>query len=114
MDWNIKIIMNYIPIFLLLIGGIILTLGDIVMKKWVNTNNLYLYIIGIAVYLVGLNFLAQSFKFKNIAVASIILIIFNVVTLSLVSWFYFKETLNSFQITGIILGLTSVVFLELA
>jgi multidrug transporter EmrE-like cation transporter len=103
-----------LAIILLLIGGIILTVGDILMKKWVTTNSYIFYFIGLAVYLVGLNFLAQSFKFKNIAVASVIFVIFNVVTLSLVSWIYFKETLSPLQIVGICLGIASVIILELA
>lgn len=83
------------------------------MKKWVGNNNAVFYIVGIIIYLVGLNFLAQTFKYKNIAVASVILVIFNVVILAIVSWLYFKETLNTYQIIGIILGLASVVFLEI-
>jgi multidrug transporter EmrE-like cation transporter len=101
-------------LILLLIGGIILTLGDLFMKKWVNTNSTLFYIVGLAVYLVGLNFLAHSFKYKNIAVASVIFVIFNVVTLSLVSYFYFKETLSPLQIIGICVGITSIIILELA
>lgn len=69
---------------------------------------------GFAIYLVGLMFLAQSFKFKNIAVASTIFVIFNVVTLALVSWLYFKEELNPMQIGGMSLGIASVILLELA
>lgn len=106
-------IMN-IAIILLLIGGVILTIGDIFMKKWVNTNSYVFYIVGLAIYLIGLNFLAQSFKFKNIAVASVIFVIFNVVTLSIVSWLYFKETLSMMQIIGIIIGIMSIVILEIA
>lgn len=106
--------MSYIAIILLFIGGLILTVGDIIMKKWVLIDDIYFYITGLAVYLVGLNFLAQSFKFKNIAVASTIFVIFNVVMLSIVSWYYFKETLSTYQILGIILGLVSVVLLEVA
>jgi multidrug transporter EmrE-like cation transporter len=103
-----------IAIILLLIGGIILTAGDILMKEWVVTNKYLFYFIGLAVYLIGLNFLAQSFKFKNIAVASVIFVIFNVVTLSLVSWLYFKETLSPMQIIGMALGIAAIIVLELA
>lgn len=103
-----------IAIILLLIGGLILTVGDIFMKKWVNTNAYLFYFIGLATYLIGLNFLAQSFKFKNIAVASVIFVIFNVVTLSIVSWLYFKETLSPLQITGMIIGIIAIIVLELA
>ncbi len=104
--------MNYLPIILLFAGGVILTLGDILMKKWVNTSSVYFYLIGLLVYLIGLNFLAVSFRYKNIAVASTILVVFNVITLSIVSWFYFRETLTTYQIIGILLGLSSIFFLE--
>ncbi len=103
----------YIPFILLFIGGSVLTIGDIVMKKWIVNNNVFLFIIGLIIYLIGLIFLAYSFKYKNIAVASTIFVIFNVITLTIVSWFYFKETLTPFQIIGIILGISSIIFLEI-
>lgn len=105
---------HYLPFILLFIGGSVLTVGDIIMKKWAVNNSVFLFITGLSIYMIGLLFLAQSFKYKNIAVASTIFVIFNVVTLSIVSWLYFKETLSPFQIVGIILGLSSVIFLELA
>lgn len=83
------------------------------MKKWVNTNAYIFYFLGLFVYLIGLNFLAQSFRFKNIAVASAIFIIFNIVTLSFVSWLYFKESLSLLQIAGIVIGIIAIVVLEL-
>ena len=100
-------------LFLLFLGGVILTAGDILMKKWVGSSSYLFYFLGLGTYLVGLNFLAQSFKYKNIAVASVIFVIFNVVTLSLVSWLYFKETLSPMEITGLVVGLISIVILEL-
>lgn len=103
-----------IAIILLLAGGLVLTVGDVFMKKWVNTNGPAFYFIGMIAYLIGLNFLAQSFKFKNIAIASVILVIFNIAALSLVSWLYFKETLSPLQIAGIIIGIIAIVVLELA
>ncbi len=106
--------MNYIGLILVLIGGIILTAGDVLMKKWVGTNNYLFYVLGMLIYIIGLNFLVQSYKYKNIAVASLILVLFNVITLSIFSWLYFKETLSIAQIIGIILGLISVTVLELA
>ncbi len=103
-----------IYIILLLIGGIVLTIGDIVMKKWVINNSNLFYFLGIVTYLIGLNFLAQSFKYKNIAISSLILAIFNITVLLIVSWVFFKETLSPLQIVGIIIGITAVVILEIA
>jgi multidrug transporter EmrE-like cation transporter len=89
-------------------------MGDVIMKKWVNNNNASFFVAGLAIYLVGLVFLGYSFKFKNIAAASTIFVIFNIVTLSIVSWFYFKETLSTPQLIGIALGMCSIIFLEMA
>jgi multidrug transporter EmrE-like cation transporter len=105
--------MNWIPFVLLGIGGLILTVGDIVMKEWVVTNKSYFYVIGMVIYLVGMLFLAQSFKYKNIAVASVIFVLFNVITLSIVSWFYFNEKLSSLEMAGMVMGLVSIILLEI-
>ena len=114
MGWKFNFLhMNYISIIFLSLGGMILTLGDIVMKKWVSANNWYVFSGGLLIWLVGNSFLAFSFKYENIAVASTILVIFNVVTLSLVSWLYFKEPLSVYQIIGVVLSLVLVAFLEL-
>jgi len=105
---------NYLPIVLLALGGMVLTAGDLVMKYWIKNSSPWFYVAGILIYMVGLNFLAFSFKFKNIAVASVIFVIFNVVTLLLFSWFYFKEKLSLLQIVGILLGITAIIMLELS
>ncbi len=104
--------MNYWPLLLLFIGGVVLTIGDIVMKKWVAMSNAWFYVIGLVIYLAGLNFLAQSFKYENMAIASMIFVIFNVVTLAMVSWIYFKERLSFFGVVGIVLGIASIIVLE--
>jgi multidrug transporter EmrE-like cation transporter len=101
---------NFLPFLLLFVGGSVLTAGDIIMKKWVGNNNWLVFASGLLVYLVGLCFLASSFKYKNIAIASIIFVLFNVITLSLVSWRYFKEALSPLQIIGVVLGVGVVTF----
>jgi multidrug transporter EmrE-like cation transporter len=106
--------MKFLPFILLFFGGIVLTIGDIVMKEWVKSNRLSLYIIGLFIYLIGLIFLSQSFKFKNIAVASILLVLFNVITLTAVSIFFFKEPPSLKQGIGIALGLVAATILELS
>jgi multidrug transporter EmrE-like cation transporter len=105
--------MNYFSIIILAVGGIILTVGDIIMKKWINTQNNVFYVIGIIVWIIGLLFLAESFKFKNIAIASTLFVIFNVATLSLASWFYFKEKLSGLELIGIFFGIIAIILLEI-
>lgn len=104
--------MNWIAIGILLLGGILLTVGDILMKNWTNSSKIWFYVIGMIFWILGLVFLAMSFKYKNIAVASIIFVLFNIITLALFSWLYFNEKLTALQMIGILLGLASVIILE--
>jgi len=106
--------MNVLPIILLSLGALILTIGDVLMKKWVVENKILFYFAGLVIWLVGLNFLALSFKYKNIAVASTIFVVLNVAMLSFASWVYFNEKLSLLEILGICLGITSVIVLEFA
>jgi len=99
-------------LLLLLIGGLLDTVGDIIFKFWIEKNNNLTYIIGIVVYVLGLMFLIESYKTQNIAVASVVFVMFNIITLSLVSWLYFKEPLSVFQIVGVLLAFASIFLLE--
>ena len=100
-------------LILLAIGGIILTVGDIIFKSWVEKPHTGMYVLGLAVYLIGLMFLVQTFKVENIAVASTIFVILNITTLLLVSWFYFDEKLSLVQLSGIALAFVAILLLEL-
>lgn len=106
--------MNFFALALLAIGGLIVTIGDLFMKEWVIANKSWIYLGGMIFYLIGMNFLAFSFKYKNIAVAPVIFILINVITLIAFSYFYFQEKLSGLEIAGILLGITAIVMLELA
>lgn len=106
-------LMNWIALIILATGGIVLTVGDLFMKKWVVSNSAWIYFLGMIFYVIGLNFLAFSFKYKNIAVASVIFVLINIITLLIFSYFYFKEKMGTFEFVGIILGIVAIVMLEL-
>lgn len=105
--------MNWIALILLAVGGLFLTAGDLFMKKWVVSNNTWLFIVGLFVWLIGNCFLAFSFKYKNIAVATIIFVLINIITLLIFSYLYFKEKLGIFEIAGVVLGIVAIIMLEL-
>jgi multidrug transporter EmrE-like cation transporter len=104
--------MNYLALGILAVGGIVLTLGDLIMKNWVESNKGYVFALGLVVWLIGLICLGFSFRYKNIAVASLIFVLFNVFSLLLFSYFYFKEGLSTYQIIGTVLGIIAIIFLE--
>jgi multidrug transporter EmrE-like cation transporter len=99
-------------IVLITICGLFYTAGDVAMKKWIDHPSIAPYLIGAALYIIGMNFLAFSYKYRNIAVATALCVIVNILTLTVVSWFLFKEPLSIKQMTGIALSIGAVIFLE--
>ena len=101
------------PLFILIVGGAILTLGDIAAKQWMKTRKKFLYALTLLTYIFGLNFLVISYKFKDIAVASITIEICNIIILSLVSIYLYREKLTGRQWLGIMVGFIALILLEL-
>ncbi len=100
----------------LVLGGIALTIGDIIFKFWVEKTLPYLsiaYIGGLALYILGLIFLVESFKTQNIAVASAVFVLINISILAIVSWLYFGDKLSLVQILGLLLAGGAIILLEL-
>jgi len=71
-----------------------------------------MYILGGSLYIIGMNFLAFSYKYKNIAVATAGCVIVNIILLTLLSWFYYKEPLTTKQMIGISLSIVAMILLE--
>ena len=87
-------------------------MGDIVLKEWVVKSHSTFYVLGLALYFVSMNLLAQSYKYEDVAVASMVMVIFNIATLTLVGYFFFHENITVYELTGIFLGAISVALLE--
>ena len=101
------------PPIMLFGGGIILTFGDVVAAEWVRVGGSYLYFFVMFMYLIGMMILISSYKLEDIAVASTILVIFNVTTLTIVGSLWFGEGITLTKITGLLLGMVAVVLLEM-
>ena len=94
-------------------GGLVLTLGDIVFKYWIGYSHPLLYGIGFSLYMIGLVLLIRSYRYENIAIASTVFELINLVTLAIVSWILFKEHLSYIQMAGIGTAIVAVLLLEL-
>ena len=99
-------------LLLVMIGGVILTVGDLIQRQWIATNKTWMFALGLFTWFWGSVFLALSFRYKNIAVAYLLYIIFNIVTLTLVTWLLYGDKLSVKQMIGLTLGLVAVFFLE--
>lgn len=99
------------PLLILFASGIILTIGDVVLKSWVEKGAAYslMYAGGVALYLAGSMMLAESYKYEiNIAAAGVIQVLFNTIILLGFTYFFFKEPLSAGQIAGVALGMIAI------
>lgn len=104
---------NISPLIMLFLGGIILTVGDIFAAEWVRIGGYGLYFTIMLMYLIGMIILVSSYKLEDIAVASTILVLFNVITLTVIGSLWFGEGITLTKIVGLLLGLIAVVLLEM-
>lgn len=104
--------LKFIGFLLVFICGLFYTVGDVAMKKWIDHPSWKMYILGGSLYIIGMNFLAFSYRYKNIAVATAGCVIVNIILLTILSWVYFKEPLTTKQLIGVTLSLIAMLLLE--
>jgi multidrug transporter EmrE-like cation transporter len=105
--------MKFTPLLLLLIGAAVLTGGDIVLRFWVGNNKFSYYSVGLFLYLIAMIFLSQTYKFTNIALASAIFIILNLIILIIISTLYFHDKVTIWQGFGFILALIAIFLMNI-
>jgi len=98
---------------LLILGGLILTIGDIFIKKWTIDNGLFNFFFVITLWIIALLLLAYTFRFMNIVSATFIEILVNVITLVFADYFFFKDPITRPEIIGIVVGFIAIYILEL-
>jgi len=87
--------------------------ADILFKKWSIENKNILLAIGLAIYFVGTIFWAVSLKYEHLSKAIAVFTILNLVILVLAGIILFKENLSLANKIGIILGILSIILIEL-
>lgn len=101
-------------LWLTFIAGVFLTIGDFTMRVWTDNTHMWRwYILGIFIYFISLNLLAQSYRFKNIAIASLIMEIVNLGTYLAISHWKFGDVLSRMEVAGVILGIAAIICFEI-
>ncbi len=102
-------------IFYVLIGiaTLLEVAGDIVLKDWSIRNRLYLLLIGLGVYFVGIFFWAFSLRYEYMSKAVSYIVILNMIIVVLIGVFVYKEQLSLVNKIGIGLGTVSLVLVAL-
>jgi glucose uptake protein GlcU len=97
----------------LILGGVVLTAGDLVAGGWVSGKGKKFYLLAIALYMVGMALLVQSYRFNDIAVASISMEILNIIILTISGVYLFRETITKYEFAGIVLGILAIIIMDL-
>jgi len=96
----------------LIVGGLLLTVGDLVFKYELHHLTWLWWGAGLAFYLAGLIFLVRTYAYENIAVASALLVIFNIIALTIASALFFKEPVTPLQALGLALSFGAIFLLH--
>ena len=102
------------PAYWALTSGLVLTLGDIVLRSWFETGWHYGCLTAFLIYMLGIICIMLSFFGKNIAVATVLAVISNAVMYLLISHWKWGDTISMQQGIGVALGLIAFAVLELS
>jgi len=101
--------------FLLLVSGAVIfeVVADTLFKSWsLGGKNLFFWM-GIVLYTIGTFVWAYSLKFDFLSKAISIFTILNFVAVVLIGVLYFKENISLANKIGVVLGIVSVILLQL-
>ncbi|EKE11485.1 MAG: hypothetical protein ACD_15C00074G0002 [uncultured bacterium] len=98
---------------LVILAAILEASGDIILKKWATDQKQFLFVLGIIVYFVATVIWAFSLKYEFLSKAISIITILNLIIVVLVGVLYFKEDLSNINKVGILLGILSVILIEI-
>lgn len=88
-------------------------IADILFKKWSMDNKNILLAVGLIIYIVGTIFWAVSLKYEYLSKAIAVFSILNLIILVLAGIILFKENLSLVNKIGIILGILSIILIEI-
>ena len=99
-------------IYLLIAGGLLVT-GDLTFRFWMDGGHRALYFVGLMQYFAAMTLLVQAYRTHHIAVASVIMTVFNAAVVTLILWRFFGDTLSAKQVVGMAFAVVGIVLLEI-
>ncbi len=105
--------MKYAPTLIILVAVLFEVVADVLFKKW-SLDNRQLYLgVGLALYFIGTCIWAYSLKYEGLSKAVTIFTVLNFVLVLLAGFLLFNESLSLVNKLGIVLGVVSVILVQL-
>ncbi len=100
-------------ITLVIVVAILEIVGDILFKEWTIKHQNLLLVLGVISYTVATLVWALSLQYQDLSKAIVIFAVLTLVVGVFVGVFIYKEELTTLNIAGVILGLLSIILLEI-
>jgi multidrug transporter EmrE-like cation transporter len=100
-------------ILLLVIAGVLVSVGDFAFVKWMVGKNANFLLVGILLNIIGILFYAQTLSSEELGISTAAFLGVNIFLTSLGGKFLFKQDLGSGQIIGLIILLFGLILIEL-
>jgi multidrug transporter EmrE-like cation transporter len=104
---------DWIAISLVLSGSILITIGDLLAKHWLNKKKFFIILCAILVYLFGSFLFALSLKRGKLAILGALFLGLNVLAMIPLSRLFFKEKLKTKQIIVILLIAIAIILFQI-
>ncbi len=96
----------------IIISSLFLTAGDISFRYYIENHWNMGFVVSFGIYMIGIFFLTMSFFGQNIAVATVIGILFNITTYLIFAYFLFGDMISIRESIGLLLGFAAIFLLE--
>lgn len=100
------------PLAWIIIGSSFLTAADISLRYYIENHWNFGFSISFFIYTIGMFFMLMSFFSQNIAVATVVAILFNITGYLILSYFLFGDSISIRESIGLLLGFAAIYLLE--
>ena len=97
---------------LLVMAGILVTLGDLALAHWARAGQILFVLFGGVLNLFGILLYAQTLNLESIGIATGIFLGFNILAVTLGGIFLFGESISLVRILGLLILIGSIIFIE--
>lgn len=98
---------------LVILAALFEAVGDIILKKWSIDGKNLTFFFGVFIYWLAIVLWAFSLKYEYLSKAISVVSVLNLIVVVLVGVFYFKEDLSLLNKIGILLGIISLILVEI-
>ena len=97
---------------LIVIASVAEAAGDIFLKQWSSNSKTWLFLAGIAIYVVAIIFFGFSLRQEYLSKAVVVINIINLLVILLAGVLIFNEKLSSVNKIGVALAIVSIALIE--